>query len=143
MHTALTFSHSDLLPHSLLDNSSQPCVKLSRLFGSFLVPFCLKRFCFRCLSPPTPHSSMRSPSTTTSLVSSYCAPIFVNKKTKTCEKITFKQIRSPPLGVRWSTSAGFSASTRPSVGAGRRFPRALEWDSGLVLTSAGAGGLSD
>ena len=64
--------------------------------------------------------------------SAHCAPIFVNKKTKTSEKITFKQSRSPLLGVRWSTSAGFSASTRPSIGAGRRFPRALEWDSGLV-----------
>ena len=78
LHSALTFSHSDLLPHSLLDNSSQPCVKLSRLIGSFLVPFSLKRFCFRCLSPQhlTPqwdHPASLPPST-----SSHCAPIFIN-----------------------------------------------------------------
>ena len=132
LHSALTFSHSDLLPHSLLDNSSQPCVKLSRLIGSSLVPISLKRVCFRCLSPQHLTPQWDHPAPPSPWFSSHCAPIFVTKKTKTSEKITFKQSRSPPLGVRWSTSAGFSASTRPSIGAGRRFPRALEWDSGLV-----------
>ena len=93
--------------------------------------------------PVSPNTSFLNDMTQHHYLSAHCAPIFVNKKTKTSEKIFFKQSRSPLLGVRWSTSAGFSASTRPSVGAGRRFPRALEWDSGLVLTSAGAGGLTD
>ena len=99
---------------------------------SSLVPISLKRVCFRCLSPQHLTPQWNHPASLPPSFSSHCAPIFVKKKTKTSEKITFKQSRSPHLGVRWSTSAGFSASTRPSIGAGRRFPRALEWDSGLV-----------
>ena len=99
LHSALTFSHSDLLPHSFLENSSQPCVTLSRLLGPSLVPFSLKRFCFRCLSPPTPHSSKRSPSTTTSLLFKSLCPHICQQKD---ENIWKDHFQTKPVPTAWS-----------------------------------------
>ena len=61
---------------------------------SSLVPISLKRVCFRCLSPPTPHFSMRSPSITTSLLFISLCPHICHQKD---EKIWKDHFQTKPV----------------------------------------------
>ena len=64
---------------------------------SSLVPISLKRFCFRCLCPPTPHSSMKLPSITTFLLFISLCPHICQQKDENIWKDHFqtKPVPSP------------------------------------------------